>query len=68
MDKNLFEYVKDYLEKNPEAKEIFELFKISEKEYLESLKYISFNRTFVSVESMSSNKGEFNVDISKVNK
>jgi len=68
MDKNLFEYVKDYLEKNPEAKEIFELFKISEKEYLESLKYISFNRTFVSVESMSSNKGEFNVDISTVNK
>jgi DNA-directed RNA polymerase specialized sigma subunit len=68
MDKNLFEYVKKYLEKNPDAKEIFELFKISEKEYLECLKYISFERTFVSVESMSSNKGEFNVDISTVNK
>lgn len=61
---NLFEYVQNYLNQNPKAKEIFELFKVSEKEYIEALKYSNIYLPNFLLQPLNSTQGDFDVNVS----
>lgn len=61
---NLFEHLQDYLNQNPKAKEIFELFKVSEKEYVEALKYSNIYPPNFLLQSLNSTHGDFDVSVS----
>lgn len=66
-EKTLFEYAKEYLKKNPQAKEILDLFRVSEKEYIECLKFMPSTTTLLSSLSQASSKVEFNANVSRPN-
>lgn len=61
---NLVEYVQDYLKQNPKAKEIFELFKVSEKEYFEALRYSNIYPPNFLLQPLNSAQGDFDVNVS----
>lgn len=64
-EKTLFEYAKEYLKKNPQAKEIFDLFRVSEEEYMECLKFMSSPTPVLSGQSQISSKAEINANVSR---